>query len=202
MFGLLAALNSIVTEPYGRQALHYENYIRTGQGLSQTKIYRESSADRRARKELANVRSQQRVEQQVKLIRLMKKLLIQADQQTADGDIDEELEQMRNKVTELECKVERAAQKKQLDCSDMFDMKKPDDLYDRELEQMVRNASLNMPNVETLSRPTAEPSVTINDKQSHGDHVTILTPETKINAMHDHGDQCSIERIQIQKSKK
>jgi len=75
MFGLFAALNSLLKPREGREALNYENYIRTGEKLPSHRIYRESSIDRQTRKELASTRSKERVEQQIKFIRLMKKLL-------------------------------------------------------------------------------------------------------------------------------
>jgi hypothetical protein len=166
MFGLLAALNSLPKQREGREALNYENYIRTGQGLPSTKIYRESSVDKRARKELAAIRYKERLQQQVKFVRLMKKLLIKVDHETLNGEIDEELEQMRIKVAQLEIKVEKSARAKDINCEDMFDMDKPDDAYDIELEQIIRTATSNITTTETSN------IVNENDKAS-GDHVLV-----------------------------
>ena len=78
MFGLLAVLSSLMKPRNEREALNYENYIRSGQGFPSTRIYRESSEEKRKRKELAAQRSYQRVEQQIKLIRLMKKFMLES----------------------------------------------------------------------------------------------------------------------------
>ncbi|CAF0793452.1 unnamed protein product [Adineta steineri] len=135
MFGLLAALNSLPQQREGREALNFENYIRTGQGLPSTKIYYESLVDKRARQELGRIRYKERIYQQIKLIRLMKKLLIKIEHETCD----EELEQMHRKITQLEIKVEKSAHAKNINCEDMFNMDKPDDPYDMELERIIRN---------------------------------------------------------------
>jgi hypothetical protein len=171
MFGLLAALNSLISKQReGREALIYENYIRTGQGLLSSKIYRESSVDKLVRKKLGVIRYKERLQQQVKFVRLMKKFLIKADQEIINGEIDEELEQMRIKVAQLELKVQKSACTKNISCEDMFDMDKPDDAYDIELEQIIRTTTEKFD------------SKTINDKAS-GDNPFNL------------GDQILIERI-------
>jgi hypothetical protein len=201
MFGLLAALNSLPNQREGREALNYENYIRTGQGLPSTKIYRESSVDKRARKELAVIRYKERLQQQVKFVRLMKKLLIKAENETPDGEIDEELEQMRIKVAQLELKVERAAREKDISCEDMFNMDKPDDAYDIELEQMIRTTSSSIPTTENIqSKITKQSSRTINetlkeDNKASGDNVTIQSSSINDDNPYDYGDQCLVERI-------
>jgi hypothetical protein len=179
MFGLLAALNSLSKPQDGREALNYENYIRTGQGLPSNKIYRESSVDKQARKELAAIRYKERLQQQVKFIRLMKKLLIKADNEISYGEIDEELEQMRIKVAQLELKVEKAARAKDINCEDMFDMDKPDDAYDIELEQIIRNATSNITATENLHSKTTEQTTNIinekleQDDKASGDNINI-----------------------------
>jgi len=184
MFGLLAALNFLPKQREGREALNYENYIRTGQGLPSTKIYRESSVDKRARKELAAIRYKERLQQQVKFIRLMKKLLIKVDHETLNGKIDEELEQMRIKVAQLEIKVEKSARAKDINCEDMFDMDKPDDAYDIELEQIIRTATSSIVN-EKLKQ----------DDKASGDNVNTQVSYMINNNPYNHGDQFLVERI-------
>lgn len=185
MFGVIAALNSFFSnQREGREALIYENYIRTGQGLLSNKIYRESSVDKQVRKELGAIRYKERLQQQVKFVRLMKKLLIKANRH---GEIDEDLEQMRIKVAQLELKVERAARAKDINCEDMFNMDKPDDTYDIELEQIIRTATSNVLSTE-------------NDKLKHddkagGDHVNIQISYKTNDNPHDSGDQVHLERI-------
>ena len=190
MFGLFAAINSLWNLREGRQALHYENYIRTGQGIPPTKIYRESSSERRARKELALVRSRQRFEQQLQLVRLMKKLLARADQQIASGDIDDELEQMRTKVTQLEVKLRNVARAKNLPCDDKLDLEKSDDADDLELEQMVREACKK----ENTPSPTDVPVVKQISEQPQGDCTGVLSSGKKTDQPHDRGDHNLIER--------
>ena len=163
MLGVLAALTAIHQQGEGRDALHYENYIRTGQGSPSTKIYRESSANRRARKDLAAVRYTERIREQIKFVRLMKKLLIKIDQETAR---DEEVEQMRTKVTELEVKVEKSARARNLPCEHMLDLDRPDDADDIELEQIIRNATMSPP----LSKASREECQY--DHKASGDHST------------------------------
>ena len=175
MFGLLAALSSLPKQREGREALSYENYIRTGQGLSSSNIYRESSVDKQARKELAAIRYKERLQQQIKFVRLMKKLLLKI----SNVEIDDELEQMRIKVAQLELKVEKSARAKDINCEDMFDMDKPDDAYDIELEQIIR---------------TATSTETIHSK-AIGDNKTIQTSYINNNNPFDSGDQFLIERI-------
>ena len=202
MFGLLAALNSLPKQREGREALNYENYIRTGQGVPSTKIYRESSVDKRARKELAAIRYKERIQQQVKFVRLMKKLLIKVDDETLNGEIDEELEQMRIKVAQLELKVEKSARAKDINCEDMFDMDKPDDPYDIELEQIIRTATSNATSTtENIpSKTTEQTSSILNEKlkqddKASGDNVNTQVSYMINNDMHDNGDQFLVERI-------
>ena len=195
MFGLLAAITSLPNDREGRQALHYENYIRTGQGLPATKIYRESSSERRARKELAVVRSRQRFEQQGKLVRLMKKLLIQADQQTTTEDVDEELEQMRVKVTQLELKLQKTAGEKNLSCAEILDLEKPDDDDDLELEQMVREGCKK----ENNHCQANKTSVNKNCEQPPGDHTGVASSATRIDQPCDRGDHNLSERKRNEK---
>lgn len=197
MFGLFAAINSLSNLREGRQALHYENYIRTGQGLPPTKIYRESSSERRARKELALVRSRQRFEQQLKLVRLMKKLLAQADQQLANGDIDDELEQMRTKVIHLEVKLRNAARAKNLPWEDELDLEKSDDTDDLELERMIREAC-NKEN--TPPPPTDVLVVKQISEQPPSDRTGVLSSEKKMDQPHDRGDHNLIERKRSDKN--
>ncbi|CAF2629198.1 unnamed protein product [Rotaria sp. Silwood2] len=201
MFGLLAALSSLPKQREGREALNYENYIRTGQGFPSNKIYRESSVDKRTRKELASIRYKERLQQQVKFVRLMKKLLIKIDHETSNEEIDEELEQMRNKVVQLELKVEKVARTKDINCEDMFNMEKPDDAYDIELEHMIRNVTSNVTTRENIySNAIKQTSNIINEKlkqvsNSCGDSVNIQTSNINNDNSNDHGDQVLIERI-------
>jgi hypothetical protein len=184
MFGLLAALNFLPKQREGREALNYENYIRTGQGLPSTKIYRESSVDKQARKQLAAIRYKERLQQQVKFIRLMKKLLIKVDHETLNGEIDEELEQMRIKIAQLEIKVEKSARAKDINCEDMFDMNKPDDAYDIQLEQIIRTATSNIGNEKFKQ-----------DDKASGDNVNTQVLYMINNNPYNHGDQFLDERI-------
>ncbi|CAF1148358.1 unnamed protein product [Rotaria sp. Silwood1] len=201
MFGLLAALNFLPKQREGREALKYENYIRTGQGFSSNKIYRESSVDKRIRKELAAIRYKERLQQQVKFVRLMKKLLIKIDHDRLKEEIDEELEQMRNRVAQLELKVEKVARTKDINCEDMFNMDKPDDAYDIELEQMIRNIISNVTTTENIySKTSKQTSNIINEKLKQvnipcGDNINIQTLDINNDNLHDHGDQVLIERI-------
>jgi hypothetical protein len=172
MFGLLAALNSLSKPQEGREALKYENYILTGQGLPSNKIYRESSVDKQARKELAAIRYKERLQQQVKFLRLMKKLLIKANEETPNGEIDEELGQMRIKVAQLELKVEKAARAKDVNCEDMFNMDKPDDAYDIQLEQIIRTATSNIPPTENIQSNIINETIEQDDK-AFGDNINI-----------------------------
>lgn len=189
--GILAALNSLMAP---RKALNYENYIHTGQGFPSNKIYCESSVDRRARKELAAVRYRERLQQQVKFARLMKKLLIEADQEVSNGDIDDELEQMRDKFAQLQLKVEQAAHKNDINCKDMLDMHKPDDAYDIELEQIIRNAALSVASTDNVYSKTIEQtSNLINEKlkqtdKACGDNVYIQTLNTNEENLFDNED--------------
>jgi hypothetical protein len=178
MFGFLAALYSFIPKQReGRERLIYENYIRTGQGLPKTKIYRESSVDKRTRKELAEIRYKERLQQQIKFIRLMKKLLIKANH---NAEIDEELEQMRIKVSQLELKIEKAACAKNINCDDMFNMDKPDDAYDIQLETIIRNVTSNI----TTTTTTTENFESKYDCKAIGDNVDIS---------YDAGDQVFVE---------
>lgn len=189
MFGLFAVLNTLIPKQReGREALIYENYIRTGQGLPSSKIYRESSVDKRARKELAIIRYKERLEQQVKFVRLMKKLLIKLDNEINNGGVDEELEQMRLKVFQLERKVEKAAHAKDINCEDMFNINKPDDTYDIELEQIIRTAISH-----SSTKKEKFDSKTINEKLKHdnkisGDNINIQTLDTSIHNPSASGD--------------
>ncbi len=196
MFGVIAALNSFFSnQREGREALIYENYIRTGQGLLSNKIYRESSVDKQVRKELGAIRYKERLQQQVKFVRLMKKLLIKANRY---GEIDEDLEQMRIKVAQLELKVERAARAKDINCEDMFNMDKPNDPYDIELEQIIRIATSKIPTTEKFDLKTINKKLKHHDKAS-GDHVNIQTSFISNDNPHDFGDQFLIERIRKKK---
>jgi hypothetical protein len=179
MLGLIAALNSLISkEREGREALIHENFIRNGQGLSTNKIYRESSVDRRARKELAASRYKERLHQQVKFVRLMKKLLIKANQ---SEEIDEEFEEMRQKVAQLEFKV-----RKDMNCEDMLDLTRPDDAYDIELEEFIRT--------------TASSTKLNDDEKANGDYVYIRK-SSSINKIdpYDCGDQNVIKTIDEKK---
>lgn len=198
MFGILAALTSISSEHQSRERSDGDHRLRTGQGLPSTKIYRESSEEKRARKELARIRSEQRLVQQVKLVRLMKKLLRQAD----DGNVDEELKQMAEKVRQLELKVIRIAEEKNFNADAMLDLEKPDDDDDRQLEQMIRLASVHMPDTENSTETIDEPPRKIpdkapipNDDQSHGDYMNIQMNPTEISSLSsDRGDFQLIDR--------
>jgi hypothetical protein len=199
MLGLLAALNSLISKQCeGREALIYENYIRTGQGLPSSKIYRESSVDKQARKELAAIRYKERLQQQVKFVRLMKKLLIKADHELVNGEIDEELEQMRIKVAQLEVKVEKAACAKNINCEDMFNLDKPDDAYDIELEQIIRTATSNVTTTKNFDSKTTNEKLKHDDK-ARGDSVNIQTSYMSNDNPHDSGDQFFIEHIRKKK---
>lgn len=185
MFGFLTAFNILIpNQREGREALIYENYIRTGQGLPSNRIYRESSIDKRVRKELGIMRYKERLKQQVKLIRLMKKLLIKLDH-----DInDDELNQIRFKVYQLECKIEKAARAKDINCEDMLNMNKPDDTDDIQLEQIIRTAILNNINKEKLEKKISTENLE-NDDKTYGDNINIQS--TYINIVHksyDSGD--------------
>jgi hypothetical protein len=184
MFGLLAALNSLSKPQEGREALKYENYILTGQGLPSNKIYRESSVDKQARKELAAIRYKERLQQQVKFLRLMKKLLIKADKETPNGEIDEELEQMRIKVAQLELKVEKAARAKDVNCEDMFNMDKPDDAYDIQLEQIIRTATSNIPPTENIQSNIINETIE-QDEKAFGDNINIQSSSLYMNNDHE-----------------
>ena len=183
MFGILAALTSISTERSGRQALDQENYVRTGQGLPRTRIYRESSEEKRTRKELAQERSRQRLVQQVKLVRLMKKLLQQIDASENDKEFDE----MAEKVRQLELKVIRIAEQKNFNAEVMLDLAQPDDDDDRQLEQIVRQASTRLPDTENCKKEsTAESFRDIllaaspnSSDQSQGDPMNSQADQTK-----------------------
>ncbi|UJR30794.1 hypothetical protein I4U23_018313 [Adineta vaga] len=166
MFGILAALNSILKPREGRNALNYENYIRTGQGLPSTKIYRESSLDRQARKDLATIRRKEQIKQQMKFVRLMKKLLFKIDNETSENEIDDEVEQMRLKVAELEIKVEKSALAKNMNCGDIHDMDKPDDDDDIELEEIIRKV--------------------IEDKRSNTENIVLESIVQDMNACGDY----------------
>ena len=204
MFGILAALTSIKTERQGRQALDHENYIRTGQGLPRTRIYRESSEEKRTRKELAQIRAQQRFVQQVKLVRLMKKLRRQID----DENVDEEVDEMTEKVRQLELKVIHIAKQKNINVEAMLDLEKPDDDDDRQLEDIVRQASIHMPDTENCDRKEGEDSfrnilpnpLMNNNDQSHGDNMNLQSDQTKIetllltSSVSDHGDNPLVQR--------
>ncbi len=163
MFGFFTAFNSLTSKQReGREALIYENYIRTGQGVSRNKIYRESSADKRVRRELGAIRYKERLQQQIKLIRLMKKLLIKGN--------DEELEQIRIKVAQLELKIEKAARENDVNCEDMFDMDKPDDAYDIQLEKLIRSTILNGTGTENFQLKTVTEK-SKHDTNASGDYV-------------------------------
>ncbi|CAF1572799.1 unnamed protein product [Adineta ricciae] len=166
MFAIIAALNIFSRKHEEREALNYENYIRTGQTVPTTKLYRESSFDRRARKELANVRRMERIQQQVKLVRLMKKLLLKIE-----GELpDEIVEQIRLKIAQIEIKVAKSARAEQINCDDMLDLDKPDDDYDIEIEEMIRKAIEN----------NDSESITI-DNYASGDHTQISKGKDLLN---------------------
>ena len=190
MFGILAALSSLTARDHGRHALHYENYIRTGQEPPATKIYSETSAEKQARHELAAVRRKERLEQQVKFVRLMKKLLVRADQDVADGGIDDELEQMRTKVAQIELKVGRAARHEDVNCEAMLNPDTPDDADDIELEDMIRTASANQATTETSTTYTDEDLKGCD--RACGDHIDILSSSASASRS---SDECLVERI-------
>ncbi|CAF2984041.1 unnamed protein product, partial [Rotaria socialis] len=135
MFGLLAALTSLSKRNEGREALNYQNYTSIGQRIPPNKIYRESSADRRARQELGAIRYKQQIKQQIKFVRLMKKLLMKIDHEMFNPETDDELEEMRKKIIQIQLKVEKVARTNNINCDDMFDMHRTDDTYDTELEE-------------------------------------------------------------------
>lgn len=201
MFAILAALTSVVKPREGREALKYENSTRCEQGISSKKIYRESSIDKKARKELAATRYKERLQQQIKLVRLMKKLLLKIDQEAYNDDKDEELNQIREKVTQIELKVEKAARAKDINCEDMFNMNKSDDAYDIELEEIIRNSTLNISHREKSYPKTDEQmSNTKHEKfrQSCGDNTDIQTIHiNKDNPYHD-GDKSLIECMRVE----
>lgn len=182
MFGLLAVLSSLMKPRNEREALNYENYIRSGQGFPSTRIYRESSEEKRKRKELAAQRSYQRVEQQIKLIRLMKKLLQQTEQYDRQGEIDSDFERMRHKVAELQEKIERIAQEKNFIGTELFDLEKNKQFDDVELEQFILNASMKMEDDEPKSK-----SFDYNH-QSGDDHLIHRTSEIDMSSPSEHGD--------------
>lgn len=191
MFGFLAALTSFVPKQReGRDALIFENYIRTGQGLPGNRVYRESAVDKQARKELAAIRSRERLQQQIKFVRLMKKLLIKADR---DGETDEELEQMRVKVAQIEAKIEKAARAKEMSCEDMFDMDMPDDAYDIQLEQLVQRATLNVAASENVQSRTINEECRA-DARASGDNRDISSPSIVNYLRSDTDDECVAER--------
>ena len=183
MFGFLAALNSFVPkERHGREALIYENDIRSGGGLPRNRIYRESSVDRKARKELIGIRRKERIQQQMKLVRLMKKLFVQIEH---SGEIDAECEQMREKITQIEMKIEKTARENEMKCNDMFDLDQPDDDYDIQLEQLVRRATLNeVDNFE--SKPVNEkPKDYTNASGDHADSSSTFVLKNNISESGD-----------------
>jgi hypothetical protein len=161
MFAFLTAFSSLISKPReGRQALIYKNYIHTGEGVPRNKIYRESSEDKRVRKQFAAIRYKDRLRQQVKLVRLMKKLLIKIND-------DKELEQIRKKIDQIEFKIEKAARENDVNCEDMFDMDKPDDIYDIQLEKLVIS---NITTTENFQLKTVNEKL-IYDVQASGDHI-------------------------------
>lgn len=177
MFALIAALTTIPQRREGREALHYENDVRTGHGAPSTRIYRESSAERRARKDLAAVRRMERVQQQLKFVRLMKKLLVRIDQDTVEDDAD--VEQMRVKVGQLQVKVKKAAHDMSLACDDVLDLNRPDDAEDIALEQAIRDATAST----EVQRPACA-----DDWQAGGDHSSNREAD-----VHRHGRKASLE---------
>jgi len=160
MFGVIAALCSLVSKSN-------DNGIRTEQEFSMNRIYRESSADRCARKELASHRQRQYLYEQIKFVRLMKKLLSKI---AAQDPIDEEFEQMRSKVAQLELKIERAARAKQIDCEDMLNLAKPDDDYDIKLEEFIRT---------TVSKSSSIDEKLSYDEKASGDCLSFHNYENK-----------------------
>ena len=157
MFAVFTTLSSLIFKPReGRQALLDENAIRTGVRVATKPIDRESSEDKRVRKQLAVNRCKERIQQQVKLVRLMKKLLIKADR-------DEEFESSRSKVAQIELKIAKAAREKDVNCDDMFDLDKPDDANDIQLEKLITPTDRFQLNT-TNDR-------SIYDAQASGDHA-------------------------------
>lgn len=151
MLGIIAALCSLISKSN-------EGH----QGFSTTnRIYRESSAERRARKELAANRQREHVYEQIKFVRLMKKLLEKiALQQNTN---DDEFELMRSKVAQLELKIERAARTKQINCEDMLNLSKPDDDYDIRLEEFIRL---------TVSNSSSNDEIFSYDEKASGDYMS------------------------------
>ena len=200
MFGLVAALYSLSEQREDRKALNYENCVHTRQYLPSSKIYRESSVDKRARKEIAVIRCKERLKQQIKYVRLMKKLLIKIDRETFNEEVDEQLEKMRDKVVQLELKVGKAAIAKDIDCEDMFNMEKPDDAYDTELEQTIRGSTRNITNIENIySKAVKQTSNVVNEKLQQigkecGDSATTEIFHLSKDNGHSYGDQLLVER--------
>lgn len=186
MFGLLAALNSFMPkERQGREALIYDNDIREGHGLPKHRIYRESSADKKARKELIGIRTKERIQEQMKFVRLMKKLVLQIEQ---SGDIDEDFEQMRRKVGQIEMKIEKTARENGINSDEMFDLNQPDDEYDIQLEQLVQRVVFNeTDNIDSTKK--------CNDsKHARGDYGDILPSSSILNNISHHsGDAFLID---------
>ncbi|CAF1641548.1 unnamed protein product [Adineta ricciae] len=166
MFAIIAALNTFSRKHDEHEALNYENYVCTGQAVPLTKVYRESSFDRRVRKELANIRRMERIQQQVKLVRLMKKLLLKIE-----GELSDEIvEQMRLKIAQIEIKVTKSARAEQINCDDMLDLDKPDDNYDIEIEEMIRKSIENN-----------DPELITVDNYASGDHTQISKEKDLLN---------------------
>ncbi|CAF0849992.1 unnamed protein product [Adineta ricciae] len=151
MFAIIAALNTFSRKHDEHEALNYENYVCTGQAVPLTKVYRESSFDRRVRKELANIRRMERIQQQGELS-------------------DEIVEQMRLKIAQIEIKVTKSARAEQINCDDMLDLDKPDDNYDIEIEEMIRKSIENN-----------DPELITVDNYASGDHTQISKEKDLLN---------------------
>ncbi|CAF3342434.1 unnamed protein product [Rotaria socialis] len=199
MFGLLAALTSLSKRNEGREALNYQNYTSIGQRIPPNKIYRESSADRRARQELGAIRYKQQIKQQIKFVRLMKKLLMKIDHEMFNPETDDELEEMRKKIIQIQLKVEKVARTNNINCDDMFDMHRTDDTYDTELEETIRNAILNVDITEnTNSKATHQASNFTNETLKQNTQSCVHNTNTQISHTstddpYDHGDLFLIE---------
>lgn len=182
MFGLFAALSLLTKPNEGRETLDYENYVRTGQGLPKNRIYRETTLEKRHREELASIRSYQRIEQQIKLIRLMKKLIRAIDQEISNEQIDEDFERMKNQVAKLQSKVERAAIRKGFDLNGIFNLDIPSRFDDAQLEESIRQSSIRI----------AKEKSNINHPETS---KKIISETEKLQMPKDSGDYGSMECV-------
>jgi hypothetical protein len=73
------------------------------------------------------------------------------------------------KVAEFELKIEKVARENDINCEDMFDMDKPDDVYDIQLEKLITS---NVTTTENFHLNTINEK-SIYDDQASGDHVDM-----------------------------